>query len=133
MRTLIAIALVASAGFATLAQAQTQAVADTSSVRIKGIPASRQLLLSAEQFADFGGAYMLSNGKRLTVSGDNFHYFAQIEGQRPVEIVPTAHKQFLATNGDMQLDFDEFRGDHTADVVVRTGLRGENVALLESR
>ncbi len=132
MRTLLAIALVASAGFATLAQAQTQDPADTSSVRIKGVVAARHVL-TEEQFQDFSGAYALSNGKRLTVSGDNYHYFAQIQGQRKVEIVPTANKQFVALNGDMQVDFDEFRGDRVSDVVVRMGLRSNNVAVLASR
>src|SRR5690349_12370909 len=69
MRTLIAIALVASTGFATLAQAQTSAAQDASSVRIQGVSSIRTPMTD-EQFADFGGKYMLSNGKRLTVSSN---------------------------------------------------------------
>lgn len=132
MRTLIAIALVASASFATLAQAQTPAAQDPSSVRIQGVSASRTPM-TEEQFADFSGKYMLTNGKQLTVSSNNYHYFAQIDGQREVEIVPTAHKQFAATNADMQINFDEIRNGQNTDVVIRTGMRTNNVAVLASR
>lgn len=132
MRTLIAIALVASASFATLAQAQTPAAQDPSSVRIQGV-ASGRTLMTDEQFADFSGKYMLTNGKQLTVSSNNYHYFAQIDGQREVEIVPNAHKQFVATNADMQINFDEMRGGQNTDVVIRTGMRTNNVAVLASR
>lgn len=132
MRTLIAIALVASTGFATLAQAQTSAAQDASSVRIQGVSSIRTPMTD-EQFADFGGKYMLSNGKRLTVSSNNYHYYAKIDGQREVEIVPTAHKQFAATNADMQINFDEMRNGHNTDVVIRTGMRTNNVAVLASR
>ena len=135
MRILIAIALVASAGFGTLAQAQSQTTAsphsDASSVRISGA-AGR--VLAEEQFADFSGEYMLSNGKRLTVSSNNFHYYAQIDGERVIELVPTArNKEFIATKADMQINFDELRGGQSTDVVIRTGLRSNNVAVLVSR
>jgi len=129
MRTLIAIALVASASFATLAQAQTPAAQDSSSVRVSASRAA----MTEEQFADLSGKYMLTNGKRLTVSSNNYHYFAQIDGQREVEIVPTAHKQFAAINADMQINFDEMRGGQNTDVVIRTGMRTNNVAVLASR
>ncbi len=133
MRTLIALALVASAGFATLAQAQSlpSSQADASSVRISGV-AGRTL--TQEQFADFSGKYMLSNGKQLTVSSNNYHYYAQIDGQREVEIVPTnRNKEFVAAKTDMQINFDELRGDKMTDVVIRTGMRSNNVAVLASR
>jgi hypothetical protein len=132
MRTLIAIALVASAGFATLAQAQTPAAQDSSSVRIQGVSSTRTPMTD-EQFADFGGKYMLTNGKQLTVSSNNYHYYAKIDGQRQVEIIPTAHKQFAATNADMQINFDELRDGQNTDVVIRTGMRTNNVAVLASR
>jgi hypothetical protein len=132
MRTLIAIALVASAGFSTLAQAQTPAAqADSSAVRIQGV-AGR--VLTEEQFADFGGKYMLTNGKRLTVSSNNYHYYAQIDGQDAVEIVPTARSnEFVAAKADMQINFDELRDGRNTDVVIRTGMRSNNVAVLASR
>ncbi len=133
MRTLIALALVASAGFSTLAQAQSlpSSQNDATSVRISGV-AGRTL--TPEQFADFSGKYMLSNGKNLTVSSNNYHYYAQIDGQREVEIFPTArNKEFVAAKADMQINFDELRGDKTSDVVIRTGMRSNNVAVLASR
>ncbi|MES2317627.1 MAG: hypothetical protein V4631_09050 [Pseudomonadota bacterium] len=134
MRTLIAIALVASAGFATLAQAQTLATSDSdsSSVRIQGVQSPR-MKLSDVQFRDYSGGYIMANGQTLTLSRMNQRYFAQLGDGREVEIVPTAHKRFVATNGDMRIDFDEYLGSRTNDVVLRTGLRSNNVAVLASR
>ena len=133
MRTLIAIAFVASTGFGTLAQAQSlpSPQSDASSVRISGVTGR---VLTEEQFADFSGKYMLTNGKKLTVSSNNFHYYAQIDGEREVEIMPTARSnEFVAARADMQINFDELRGGQTTDVVIRTGMRTNNVAVLASR
>jgi hypothetical protein len=132
MRTLITIALVATASFTSFAQAQSAAAPDAASVRIQGV-ASMRTPMTEEQFADIGGKYMLSNGKQLTVSSNNYHYFAHIDGQREVEIVPTAYKQFVAANADMQINFDELRGGQNTDVVIRTGMRENRVSVLASR
>ena len=141
MRTLIALALVASAGFTTLAQAQTQtqtqtqtlpsSQSDTSSVRISGV-APRPM--TDDRFDDLSGRFKLSNGKRLTVFSNNYHYYAQIDGEREIEIFPTARdKEFVAAKTDMQINFDELRGGKTVDVVIRTGMRSNNLAVLTSR
>ncbi len=134
MRTLTAIALVASAAFGTLAQAQSlpSEFNDASSVRVSGVAGAR--VLTDEQFADFSGKYMMSNGKQLTVSSTNFHYYAQMDGEREVEILPTSRdKEFVALRDDMQINFDELRAGKSTDVVIRTGMRSNNVAVLASR
>ena len=142
MRTLIALVLVAGTSLSTFAQAQTQAQtqapslpqtaqSDASSVRIQGTPNRN---LTDEQFEDVSGRYRLTNGKRLTVSTENFRYYIQIDGQRPVEIVPTFRdKEYVAKTSDMQINFDELRGRETVDIVIRTGMRSNNVAVLGSR
>lgn len=134
MRTLIAIALVASASFATLAQAQSStSPADSSSVRIQGVPAARHMV-TPDEFAQFTGKYALTNGKDLTVSSKNRHYYVELEGQQPVEIVPVGRTEFIAAGADMQINFDELRSSgEIAEVVVRTGMRSNNVAVLASR
>jgi hypothetical protein len=131
MRTLIALALAAS--FATLAQAQSPTSPADSSVRIQGVPAARHMV-TQDEFAQFTGKYALTNGKDLTVTSKNRHYYVELEGQAPVEIVAVGRTEFIAAGGDMQINFDELRssGD-IAEVVVRTGLRSNNVAVLASR
>lgn len=143
MRPLIALALVASAGFTTFAQAQTHAQtqtqtqtlpssqSDASSVRISGVAVRP---MTDDQFDDLRGRFTLSNGKRLTVFSNNHHYYAQIDGEREIEIFPTARdKEFFAAKSDMQINFDELRGGKTIDVVIRTGMRSNNLAVLTSR
>lgn len=133
MRTMIAIVLVASVGATTLVQAQTlpSSYSDTSSVRIAGV-APRPL--TDEQFDDFSGKFKLSNGKRLEVFRNNYHYYAQFDGERQIEILPTARdKEFVAARADMQINFDELRGGKTVDVVIRTGMRSNNLAVLTSQ
>lgn len=134
MRTLIAIALVASASFATLAQAQSPtSPADSSSVRIQGVPAARHMM-TQDEFAQFTGKYALTNGKDLTVSSKHRRYYVELEGQAPVEIVPVGRTAFIAAGADMQINFDELRSSgEIAEVVVRTGMRSNNVAVLASR
>jgi hypothetical protein len=134
MRTLIAIALVASASFATLAQAQSStSPSDASSVRIQGVPAARHMV-TPDEFKQFTGKYALTNGKDLMVTSKNRHYYVELDGQQPVEIVAVGRTEFIAAGADMQINFDELRSSgEIAEVVVRTGLRSNNVAVLASR
>ncbi len=118
MRTFKAIAIVAAAAFSSAAFAAPANVpAADSSVQIRGT-AARSVQMNDEQFASFSGQYQLANGKTLTVRSNNTRYFAQIDGQRELEIVPTSNKSFMSTNTDIELRFDVQSNGMANEVVV---------------
>ena len=117
MRTFTTIAIAAAAVFSTAAYAAPANVpAADSSVQIRGTASRVQM--NDNDFASFSGQYQLSNGKKLTVSSNNSRYFAQIDGQREQEIVPTSGKSFMSTNTDLELKFDVERNGEASKVVV---------------
>ncbi len=118
MRTFTALVIAAAATFSTAAFAAPANVpAADSSVQIKGTSA-RGVQMSENDFAGFAGQYQLTNGKKLTVSANNTRYFAQVDGQREVEIVPTSSKSFMSTNTDMELKFGVHSNGIASNVVV---------------
>jgi len=118
MRTFKALAIAAATVFSSAAFAAPANVpAADSSVQIRGTSA-RGVQMNDEQFANFSGQYQLANGKKLTVSSNNTRYFARIDGQRELEIVPTSNKSFMSTNTDIELRFDVQRNGVASDVVV---------------
>ena len=118
MRTFTTIAFAAATVFSTTAFAAPANVPSAdSSVQIKGT-AVRSVQMSENDFAGFAGEYQLANGKKLTVSNNNARYFAQVDGQREVEIVATGSKSFMSTNTDMELKFGVQSNGTASNVVV---------------
>ena len=107
-----ATAVLTNAAFA----APANVPAAQSSVQIKGA-AVRGVQMNEAQFSNFTGEYQLSNGKRLTVINSNTRYFAQIDGKREVEIVPTGANSFVSTNSGIALTFG-VQSNGVADAVV---------------
>lgn len=124
MRTLWIGAALVAASCAPLAQAQDAGQPATSPqmVQVPGTPAGRYKM-DQNEFRDVSGKYMLSNGEVLTVTSMRKRFFAQIEDNPGIEIVPLAHNVFVARNADMKLLFDEFANGRQNDVVI-TSRRG---------
>ena len=121
MRTFTAIVLAAATFSSAAFAAPVNVPTAESSVQIKGT-ALRGVPMTENDFAGFEGQYQLANGKKLTVTNNNTRYFAQIDGQREVEIVPTSNKSFMSTNTDLELKFGVQRNG-VADKVVVLGSR----------
>ena len=117
MRTLFTAAILATASFATFAQAAPAAVADPA-VQVQGKPS--RFFMHQDDYQDFKGKYLMGNGKVLTLTNKQRRFFAQMEGQPAVEIVAVGSKAFVARGADMRLRFDEFRSGRNADVVLST-------------
>ncbi len=118
MCTFTTIAFAAATVFSTAAFAAPANVPSAdSSVQIKGT-AVRGVQMSENDFAGLAGEYQLANGKKLTVSNNNTRYFAQVDGQREVEIVATSSKSFMSTNTDMELKFGVHSNGIASNVVV---------------
>lgn len=115
MRTFAALALATAAVFSTAAQAAPANVPPAdSTVQIRG-EAPRVEISESTFEHNFSGQYRLANGKKLTVSAKNDGYYAHIQGQREVKIVPTSSKSFASTNNRVELIFEAQPG---SDVVV---------------
>lgn len=118
MRTFTTLAIAAAAVFSGAAFAAPANVpSEQSSAQARGA-AVRGIQMSGHDFASFSGQYQLADGKTLTVTSSNNRYFAQIEGQRQVEIVPTGSKSFVSTNTEMELKFGVLSNGIVSDVVV---------------
>lgn len=123
MRSLITLSIAAALGLAALglasnAYGQSPSSPEQSSVRVSAsLPTYR---LDASAFEEFRGSYLLSNGQRLTLSKERKRYFATIDGQPRTEIVPVRHNAFVARDSGMRLEFDQFYGQRTHDVVLTT-------------
>lgn len=126
MRTLTLIAL-AAASLATpaFAQQDMQSEAATSSVQVRGV--QPRFKLDTAQFKDYSGRYLLSNGKGMTLSNQNKRFYAQVDGEAAVEIVPVAFHEFVARGTGTRLSFSRFHGNRTNDVVISEPLLGSTM------
>lgn len=117
MRTLTLIALAALAATGAPAHAQqAPSQQDDTMVRIQGV--QPRYKLDAKEFADYSGRYLLSNGQRMTLSNQNKRFYAQVDGQPSMEIVPVGYNEFVAKGTRMRLRFSEFHGNRTNDLVI---------------
>lgn len=125
MRTLCIVTALAAASCATLVQAQSAgqpAASSETTVQVPGTPAGRYKMDLGE-FRDYSGKYMLSTGEVLTVTNMSKRFYAQIEDNPSIEIVPLGPNVFVARNADMRLLFNEFMNGRVNDVVI-TSRRG---------
>ncbi|WP_147373809.1 gel scht [Massilia cavernae] len=113
MRTLSAIAFAAATSFAFAAHA---APAEDTSVPVPG--KTTKYKLDSEDFKYYKGSYVLSNGKTLTVHNRATRFYAQVEGERAVELIPVGVDVFMTPDADTMYVFDQFHEGGRRDVVI---------------
>ena len=119
MRTLHVLTIAAAASFATLGQAAAQATGTASTtVQVTGTPGERYKV-DREEFADYKGSYLLSNGKAMAVTSRGKRFYAEIDGERRAELIPVGPKVFVAPDSDVIMMFDEVYNGRRNDVVIR--------------
>ncbi len=109
--------LVTLGALALPGSAQTQS--DIDAVRVsgyRGTPATSNYRMWQEDFKPFKGAYDLSNGMTLYVSGSGKRMFAQVDDQTMHEIVATGPDRFAALDQKLSMridlrDSDNVRGE----------------------
>jgi hypothetical protein len=72
------------------------------------------------EFQGVKGAYALADGRTLHVSGNNYHLYADVDGQK-TEIMPVAPKVFASRDDGLRLTFDD--SDFASDVKVSVPAR----------
>lgn len=122
MRTLHVLAIAAAASLVTLGQAAAQAPGTTgpasTTVQVTGTPGARYKV-DREEFADYKGSYLLSNGKAMAVTSRGKRFYAEIDGERRAELIPVGPKVFVAPESDVIMMFDEVYNGRRNDVVIR--------------
>lgn len=113
MRKFHAIALAAVAFFAVSAHAAN----GPATVPVTGKAEPYQV--DSEDFKQIRGSYVLSNGKTLSMVNRSRKFYAQVDGERPVELVPVGHNVFIARDRDMMVLFDEVHNGARRDVVIK--------------
>lgn len=121
MRTLHAIALTLAVAtcLAPAAYASHQGT-DTGSpaVQVPGSPGARYKL-SAQDFDDYKGPYLLSNGKGMEVLNRSRRFYAEIDGEPRVELIPVGYNVFITRETDMMFMFNEYYNGRVNDVIIR--------------
>lgn len=80
---------------------------DQRAPRVTSEPAPRaKLQLSAQAFDRYAGRYELAPGAVLTVLRQNNRSFAQLTGQRPIEIFASSEREFFMEVVDAKLTFE---------------------------
>lgn len=108
--TLLSLAVAAALSITTLAHA---APPDNESVKISA-PAAGDFKFKPQEFADYLYSYALSNGDKLKFSQKVAHYYAEIRGQKRVEIFPVAPGEFV-TQAGTKITFAENGAELTID------------------
>lgn len=93
--TLLSVAVAAALSIAALAHA---APPDNDSVKITA-PAVSDFKFKPQEFQDYLYTYALSNGEEMKFTQKIAHYYAQLKGQKKVEIFPVAPGEFITQAG----------------------------------
>lgn len=117
MRTLPTLALAAALSFMLVSTAAGQEPITGTTIIVPGQAPRNKL--DSEQFKDFKGSYLLSNGKTLKVMNRGKRYFAEIDGEPSVEIVPAGTNTFVARDSDMMYLFDQMYNGRKTDVIIK--------------
>ena len=120
-------ALAAAAAFALPQHASAQSDAampalDTGATIRVPAPAERYRL-TPQDFKYYKGNYQLSNGKTMWVSDLGRRYFAQVDGERRVELIPVGYNVFVVRDSDRIVMFDQQYGGEHNDVLIRSRAR----------
>lgn len=108
--TLLSVALAAALSITSLAHA---AGPDNESVKISA-PTAATFKLKPQEFSDYLYSYQLSNGERMKFTQKVAHYYAEIAGQKKVEIFAVAPGQFV-THAGTRISFAEEGSELTID------------------
>ena len=74
-------------------------------------------------FKYYKGNYLRSNGKSMWVSDLGRRCFAQVDGERRVELIPVGYNVFVVRDSDRIVMFDQdYNGEHN-DVLIRSRAR----------
>jgi len=112
MRTLFLIA-VAAACVAIPAYGQQ---ADTS-VQVPGAQPSRYRM-DAQDFKNFSGRYLLSNGKEMRMWRANKQLYAQVDDEPRRELIPVARNVFVVRATGARITFDLMYGNITGELAI---------------
>lgn len=93
--TLLSIAVAAALSITALAHA---APPDNESVKITA-PVVSDFKLKSHEFSDYLYSYALSNGEKMKFTQKVAHYYAEIKGQKKVEIFAVAPGEFVTQAG----------------------------------
>lgn len=94
--TLLSAALAAALSIASLAHA---AGPDNESVKISAPSSQAGFKFKPQEFQDYLYSYALSNGEQMKFTQKVAHYYAEIRGQKRVEIFPVAPGEFVTHAG----------------------------------
>ena len=112
MRTLLLIAA-AAACVAIPAYGQQ---ADTS-VQVPGDQPSRYRM-GAQEFKNFSGRYLLSNGKEMRIWRESKRLYAQVVGEPRLEVIPVAMNEFVVRATGARITFDLMYGNITGELAI---------------
>lgn len=104
MRIKYALTLIAAAAVSFSASA---APANSPSVAAVNVTATATHYIPTHSEVDsVKGSYALADGRTLRVSGNNYHLYAEVGGQK-TEIVPVAPNSFASRDDELRLVFDD--------------------------
>lgn len=117
-------ALAATAAFALPQQASAQSDTVTPALETGftvHVPApAERYRLTPQDFKYYKGSYRLSNGKKMWVSDLGRRYFAQVDGEPRVELVPVGYNVFVVRDGNRLVIFDQDDDGEHNDVLIRS-------------
>lgn len=108
--TLLSMAVAAALSITTLAHA---APPDNDSVKITA-PGASDFKFKPQEFSDYLYSYALSNGDKLKFSQKVAHYYAEVRGEKRVEIFPVAPGEFV-TQAGTRISFTDNGAELTID------------------
>ncbi|MYM69988.1 gel scht [Pseudoduganella sp. FT55W] len=123
--TLLSVAVAAALSITTLAHA---AGPDNESVKISA-PVATDFKFKPQEFSDYLYSYQLSNGERLRFTQKVAHYYAQLDGQKKVEIFPVAPGEFV-THAGTRISFADAGFELTIDNYERLPMSAQRAAQL---
>jgi hypothetical protein len=123
--TLLSVAVAAALSITSLAYA---AGPDNESVKI-GAPSATDFKFKSQEFSDYLYSYQLSNGERLRFTQKVAHYYAQIDGQKKVEIFPVSPGEFV-THAGTRINFADAGFELTIDNYERLPMSAHAAAQL---
>ena len=94
--TLLSMAVAAALSITALAHA---AAPHNESVKISAPAVMSDFKFKPQEFADYLYSYALSNGEEMKFTQKVAHYYAEIKGQKKVEIFPVAPGEFVTQAG----------------------------------
>jgi len=117
--TLISVSIALAAGFS--AQAQQFAVLQQQTLSLSPVQSTSHspFKMAFDEARDFQGQYFLENGKTLTVSRRGQRLFADVVGDKDVELVPVSQGVFVTKDGKSEVKFQQAANGNVFGVQLR--------------